>query len=134
MTAFFKPWKLNLQSLADAIDQAFADIKDISHFHSCLESRASLDLGEKNLRNTEQTMKMQEESLERLNVLEQMMHQFKGMVVGFPKDGDAQQVANLLRQHVDETLQEPKISRKAHKDNEAVQGRSFRGAQFARTI
>ena len=134
MTAFFKPWKLNLQSLADAIDQAFADVKDISHFHGFLESHASLDLGEKNLRNTEQTMKMQEKSLERLSVLEQMMHQFKGMVVGFSKVGDVQQVANLLRQHVDETLQEPKVSRKSLKNDEAIQGRSFHNAQFAKTI
>ena len=134
MTAFFKPWKLNLQSLADAIDQAIGDIKDISHFHGFLESHASLGLGERNLRNTEQTMKLQEQSLERLNILEQMMHQFKGMVVGFPKDGDVQQVANLLRQHVDEILQEPKISRKSHTNDEAVQGRSFHGAQFARII
>ena len=124
MTAFFKPWKLNLQSLADAIDQAFADIKDISHFHGFLESHANLDLCERNLRNTEQTMKMQEESLERLSVLEQMMHQFKGMVVGFSKDGDVQQAANLLRQHVDEILQEPKVSRLSHMNDEAVQGRS----------
>ena len=134
MTAFLKPWKLNLQSLADAIDQSFGDIKDISHFHGFLESHASLDLGERNLRNTEQTMKMQEESLERLSVLEEMMHQFKGMVVGFPKDGDVQQVANLLRQHVDEILQEPKVSRQSHKNDEAVQGRSCHGAQFARTV
>ena len=131
MTAFFKPWKLNLQSLADAIDQAFADIKTISQFHSFLESHASLGLGERNLRNTEQAMKMQEQSLERLSVLEQMMHQFKGMVVGFSKDVDVQQVANLLRQHVDEILQEPKVSRKSHKNDEAVQGRNFHGAQIS---
>ena len=134
MTAFLKPWKLSLQSLADAIDTAFADIKDISHFHGFLESHASLDLGERNLRNTEQTLKMQEESLERLSVLEEMMHQFKGMVVGFPKDGDVQQLANLLRQNVDEVLQEPKARRKSHKNDEGLQGGTLHGAQFARTI
>ena len=135
MAALFKPWKINkLQSVADAIDQAFAEIKTISHFHSFLETHASLGLGEKNLRNTNQLLKMQGESSERLSAIEQMIHQIKGLVVGFSKDGDVRQTANLLWQRVDETLQEPLVSHKSHKNDEAVEGRILHEAQWVRII
>lgn len=123
ITAFLKPWKVDLQSIVDAIDQTFADIKDISYFHGLLESHASLGLGGKNLRNTEKSVKMHEESLERLSGLEQMLQQVHAMVVSFSKEGDVQQTANLLRQCVNETLQEPEQSRKSRGQDEAIPGR-----------
>lgn len=121
ITAFLKPWKVNLQSIVDAIDQAFADIKDISHFHGLLASHASLGLGRENLRNTEKSVKMHEESLKRLGGLEQMMQQVQAMVISFSKEGDVQQTANLLRQCVNETLQEPEQGRKSRAHDEAIQ-------------
>ena len=123
MTAFFKPWKVNLQSIVDAIDQTFADIKDISHFHGLLESHASLGLGRENLLNTEKSVKMHEESLERLSDVEQMLQQVHAMVISFSKQGDVQQTADLLRHRVNETLQEPEQSRKSRGQDETIPSR-----------
>ncbi len=123
MRAFLKPWKLKLQSIVDAIDQAFADIKDISHFHGMLEGRASLGLGWENLRNTDKSVKMHEESLQRLSNLEQRMQQIQATVVSFSKEADIKQAANLLRQCVKETLQEPRQSRKSPGEDKEIQGR-----------
>ncbi|CAD6570777.1 MAG: hypothetical protein ASARMPRED_003927 [Alectoria sarmentosa] len=120
-TAFFKPWKVNLQGIVDAIDQAFADIKDISHFHGLLEGHASLGLGRENLHNIKISVKMHEESLERLDGLEQMMQQIQAMVVSFSKEVDVQQTANFLRKCVNETLEEPEQSRKPHGQDETIQ-------------
>ena len=134
MTAFFKPWKVNLQSIVDAVDQAFTDIKDISHFHGLLENHATLGIGRENLRNTEQSVKLHVESLQRLSGLEQMMQQIQATVVSFSKEGDVQQTANLLRQCVNENLHEPGQSRKSHSQDEEIQGSCAHSTRIVRTF
>ena len=121
-----------MQGIVDAIDQAFADIKDISHFHGLLEGHASLGLGRENLHNIKISVKMHEESLERLDGLEQMMQQIQAMVVSFSKEVDVQQTANFLRKCVNETLEEPEQSRKPHGQDETIQGGCLHVAESVR--
>jgi hypothetical protein len=110
MTALSKPWKISLQCLVDAIDQAFVDIRDISHYHGLLEGHANLAMSRESLNNGQKSIAMQERSLERLFSLEQKIEEVHANFVRFPKEHDVQQTADFIRQRVDESFEEAERS------------------------
>lgn len=71
--AFSQSWKIHLQALADEIDQTFVIIKDIAQYHGLLERHINLIVGQGNLMNSQKTIAMQAQSLDRLDKLEDMM-------------------------------------------------------------
>jgi hypothetical protein len=96
-----------LQALVDEIDQTFVTIKDMAQYHGLLEGHINLVVGQRNLINSQKTMAMQVQSLARLEKLESMMEQVQATFIRFSKEQDVQQTADLLRQCVDESLQDP---------------------------
>ena len=102
--AFSKPWKTNLQDLVDEIDQTFVNI---SHFHGLLEGRVSHALGRESLKNSQQSLVMHQQSLNRLAGVEHLLEHIHATIVRFSNEHDVQQTANLLGQRIDEDLQEP---------------------------
>lgn len=105
--AFSNPWKTHLQGLVDEIDQTFITIKDIAQFHGLLDGHVNLVVSQKTLQNSQKSITMHERSLARLTRLEDLMEQAHATFICFSKEHEVQQTSNLLRQCVDERLQEP---------------------------
>ena len=82
-------------------------IRDITHYHGLIEGHASLMLGAENLRNSWKIITMHEQELDKLSGLEKMLERLQATLISFSKEDDVQQTADLLRQSVNENLQEP---------------------------
>lgn len=93
--------------MVDEIDQTCTIIKDIAQYHGLLEGHANLVIGQRNLMISQKTIAMQAQSLARLEKLEDMMEQVHATLIHFSKEKDVHQTASLLRQRVQEILQNP---------------------------
>ena len=91
----------------DEIDQTCVIVRDTAQYHGLLEGHMNLILGQRNLMNSQKTSAIQAQSLARLEKLEDMMAQVHATFMRFSKQHDVHQTANLLRQRVDEIVQDP---------------------------
>ena len=85
---FSWPWKTSLQDLVDEIDQTFVNIRDISHFHGLLEGRISHALGWESLKNSQQSLVLHQQSLNRLAGVEHLLEQIHATIVRFFNEHD----------------------------------------------
>ncbi|KAH8703647.1 hypothetical protein BGW36DRAFT_423200 [Talaromyces proteolyticus] len=105
IAAFAKPWR-KLEGIVTSIEFTYSKIKDITQFHTAINTSANLSINRQNLATSRSLLALGEGTLA---VIKQLSEQVEALSVKISKETDIHEVASLLQQKVEEKLDDPRL-------------------------